>query len=215
MLVFSVMFVATVFLFLILGGILYDYAQTNSIPIPNKTDELFPIIALNHLGKAVSVLFILGISAAAFSSADSATTALTTAFSVDFLKIEKIIPKRQSLVRNLVHLGFSLLIFMVILLFYKLNKQSVVVAIFKAAGYTYGPILGVFIFSFFIKRIPKSKFIVPICIASPIITYLATLWFNQVFEGYQFGFELIILNAAITVILLSLFSQKNRNVKNY
>lgn len=215
MLVFSGMFVLTVFLFLTLGALLYFYAQSKSIPVPAKTDELFPAIALNHLGKGVAVLFILGISAAAFSSADSATTALTTTFSIDFLKIERMKKQHQSLIRNLVHLGFSLLIFIVILLFYRVNEQSVVVSIFKAAGYTYGPILGVFTFAFFIHRNPKKKYIVPICIASPIFTYLVTLWFNQVFNGYQFGFELIILNALITLILLSLFSRKTINVKKY
>lgn len=215
MLVFSGMFVLTVFLFLTLGALLYYYAQNNAIPIPERTDELFPAIALNHLGKVVAVLFILGISAAAFSSADSATTALTTTFSIDFLKIERIKKQNQSIVRNLVHLAFSLIIFAVILLFYKVNEQSVVVAIFKAAGYTYGPILGVFTFAFFIKRVPTRKFIVPTCIVSPIITYLVTLWLNRLLNGYRFGFELIILNALITVVLLILFSKKPTNVNIY
>lgn len=208
MLVFSLMFVATVFLFLTLGALLYYYAQIQNITLPSKTDELFPLIALNHLGSLVSVLFILGISAAAFSSADSATTALTTAFSVDFLKINNMDVSRQIKLRNLVHLSFSLLIFAVIMLFYKLNNQSVVVAIFKAAGYTYGPILGVFTFSFFIKRIPRFNYIVPICILSPIITYLVTLLVSQVFNGYQFGFELIVVNAFFTLLLLVMFSRK-------
>ena len=208
MIVFSFMFVITVFLFLALGALLYHYAQINSVAIPEKTDELFPAIALNHLGAGVAVLFILGISAAAFSSADSATTALTTAFTIDFLKIEQIKPKKQVFLRNLVHLGFSMLIFLVILIFYKLNNQSVVVSIFKAAGYTYGPILGVFTFSFFIKRKPVPKLILPICIASPIFTYLSTLIFNQLFNGYRFGFELIILNTLFTILFLCIFSKK-------
>ncbi|MFA9390892.1 MAG: sodium:solute symporter [Prolixibacteraceae bacterium] len=208
MLVFSLMFVITVMLFLMLGALLYYFAQTNNIKLPARTDEMFPLLALNHLGKLVAVLFILGISAAAFSSADSATTALTTAFSIDFLKIEKKDKKRQVRIRNYVHFGFSILIFIVILFFYKLNNQSVVVAIFKAAGYTYGPILGVFTFSFFVSRIPRLQFIVPICIASPILTYLATIGIGQLLNGYQFGFELIILNALFTIVLLTLFSRK-------
>ena len=207
MIVFSVMFVLTVGLFLTLGSLLYYYAQTKGIQIPAKTDQLFPSIALYKLGKVVAILFILGISAAAFSSADSAATALTTSFSIDFLKIEQLNDTKQKKIRKWVHLGFNGLLFLIILLFYKLNNDSVVVAIFKAAGYTYGPILGVFTFSFFSKRIPFVKFILPICILSPIFTYLITLLMSQLSEGYQFGFELIILNACITFILLTFFSK--------
>lgn len=213
MLVFSAMFVVTVVLFMMLGALLYHYAALNQIAIPEKTDQLFPLIALNHLGNGVAILFVLGITAAAFSSADSATTALTTAFSIDFLKLDQKAEKKQINIRNLVHLAFTIILFGVIMLFYQLNNQSVVVAIFKAAGYTYGPILGVFIFSFFIRRKPKLKYIVPICLSSPIITYLFTLFVKKVWESYQFGFELIMINGAITLLLLLLFSTKMRNVK--
>jgi solute:Na+ symporter, SSS family len=209
MLVFSVLFGVSVLIFMFLGALLYLYAQQMSVTIPSKTDELFPLIALNHLGKGVQVLFVLGISAAAFSSADSATTALTTAFSIDFLNIGKWPERKQKQVRNLVHLSFSLVIFAVIMLFYYLNSQSVVVAIFKAAGYTYGPIFGVFMYSFISKRRPVSKFILPICIASPLITWLITIVSHSVFNGYRFGFELIVVNATITYLLLSFFSKRH------
>jgi solute:Na+ symporter, SSS family len=213
MLVFSLMFVFTVILFMMLGALLYHFAQTQQLVLPEKSDQLFPLIALNHLGKGVAILFILGISAAAFSSADSATTSLTTAFSIDFLKLDQRNEKRQVSIRKLVHLVFTLIIFGVIMLFYQMNNESVVIAIFKAAGYTYGPILGVFIFAFFINRIPKSKFIVPICLLSPIFTYLFTLFVKTVWDGYKFGFELIMINGAITILLLIIFSAKNRTVK--
>jgi solute:Na+ symporter, SSS family len=209
MLVFSVLFGVSVLIFMFLGALLYLYAQQMSVTIPSKTDELFPLIALNHLGKGVQVLFVLGISAAAFSSADSATTALTTAFSIDFLNIGKWPERKQKQVRNLVHLSFSLVIFAVIMLFYYLNSQSVVVAIFKAAGYTYGPIFGVFMYSFISKRRTVSKFILPICIASPLITWLITIVSHSVFNGYRFGFELIVVNATITYLLLSFFSKRH------
>lgn len=208
MIVFSFMFVITVFLFLTLGVLLYYFAQKNGISIPDKTDQLFPTIALNHLGKFVAALFIIGISAAAFSSADSATTALTTSFSIDFLKIKRHHEAKEKRIRTLVHLGFNLILFVVIYTFYKINNESVVVSIFKAAGYTYGPILGVFTFSFFINRIPCPKFILPICIASPIITYFLTLLVQILFNGYKFGFELIVLNALITFGLLVIFSKR-------
>lgn len=208
MIVFSFLFVATVLLFLILGALLYKYASVKSIALPQSSDELFPTIALYHLGKFVAVLFILGISAAALSSADSATTALTTAFSIDFLKLNNFAKNKQARYRNLVHIGFSLLIFIVIMLFHVANNESVVVGIFKAAGYTYGPILGVFIFAFFIHRNPIEKFIVAICVLSPIITYLLTLVMKLLNFEYQFGFELIVINAAITISLLRIFSRK-------
>ncbi len=209
MITFSILFVVAVAIFLILGALLILFAQDKGIPIPGNTDQLYPAIAFNHLGGTIAVLFMLGISAAAFSSADSATTALTTAFSVDFLKLEKKDEKTQKRTRTLVHLGFNLLIFIVIYLFYKLNNESVVIAIFKAAGYTYGPIFGVFMFSFFIKRIPKYQFILPICILSPIITYVITLISKEMFFGYEFGFELIIVNSLLTIMLLTLFSEKD------
>jgi Na+/proline symporter len=211
MLWFSVCFGIMVFLFLVLGALLYYYARSKGITLPEKTDQLFPLIALNHLGGAATVLFILGISAAAFSSADSATTALTTAFCVDFLKIEQREHASQRSIRTLVHLGFSLLIFVVIMLFYKLNNESVVTAIFKVAGYTYGPILGVYLFSFFIPRVPIRRAILPVCIASPIITFGIVQLVTRIGSGYKFGFELIILNTLITLVLLVLFSKrKNR-----
>ncbi|MCF8360070.1 MAG: sodium:solute symporter [Prolixibacteraceae bacterium] len=208
MLWFSGWFGLSVFLFLLLGAMLYAFAQTKGIELPEKTDRLFPLVALNYLGKPVAILFILGISAAAFSSADSATTAMTTAFSVDFMKIEKLPAVKQTRLRNLVHFSFTMIIFGTIILFYYLNNESVVVSIFKAAGYTYGPIAGVFCFAFFIKRKPISNAIVPICIASPVLTYLITALFKHLVPGYGFGFELIIINTLITVLLLLVFSKK-------
>lgn len=210
MIVFSFMFLATVILFLVLGALLYNYAETTGLELPKKTDQLFPTIALYKLGNVVSILFVLGISAAAFSSADSAVTALTTAFSIDFLQIDLLNDKQQKNIRRLVHLGFNALLFGVILLFYKMNNDSVVVAIFKAAGYTYGPILGVFTFSFFSKRHPLVKYILPICLLSPIITFLLTLFVHYLFDGYKFGFELIIINAFITFVLLTFFSKQHQ-----
>jgi Na+/proline symporter len=214
MLWFSVCFGAVVFLFLILGALLYYYAKSKGIALPEKSDQLYPLIALKYLGSVATVLFILGISAAAFSSADSATTALTTAFCVDFLKIEHREHASQRTIRNLVHLGFSLLIFMVIMLFYKLNNESAVNAIFKAAGYTYGPILGVYLFSFFIPRAPMRKLILPVCIASPFLTYGVTRLVAWLADGYKFGFELIIVNTLITLSLLILFSGRVRKQPN-
>ena len=208
MLWFSLWFGLTVFMFLTLGALLYYYTNSKGIVLPSKTDQLYPLIALNYLGPITAILFILGISAAAFSSADSATTALTTAFSIDFLKIQEKSSSSQKRIRNIIHLGFSLLIFVVIMLFYKMNNESVVNAIFKAAGYTYGPILGVYLFSFFIRRVPRKRLILPVCVASPLFTYGITCLVERLVNGYVFGFELIILNTLITVGLLLVFSRR-------
>ena len=208
MLWFTFFFGIVVFLFLILGELLIGFAQAKGIAIPAKTDQLYPLLALNHMGSFIAIMFILGISAAAFSSADSATTALTTAFCVDFLKIQNKPEKHQRKIRNLVHLSFSALIFIVILLFYKLNNDSVVVSIFKAAGYTYGPILGVFIFAFFFDRKPKPNAILPVCVVSPLLTYSITIVSKQLFSNFNFGFDLIIINAFLTILFLTLFSKK-------
>ncbi|MBP7508551.1 MAG: sodium:solute symporter [Prolixibacteraceae bacterium] len=213
MLWFSAFFGITVFVFLILGALLYYYAEIKGIELPTKTDQLYPMLALNHLSSFVAIMFILGISAAAFSSADSAITSLTVAFCVDFLKLPEKERKNNNSIRTLIHLVFSIIIFFVIMLFYKMNNESVVVAIFKAAGYTYGPILGVFLFSFFIKRKPHKYFIIPSLIASPFLTYFISRIVYTSFNNYKFGFELIIINAVITILLLFIFSSPTPKLK--
>ncbi|MFV0553342.1 MAG: sodium:solute symporter [Mangrovibacterium sp.] len=203
---FSVAFIISNIFFLALGVLLYHYVEVNAIPLPSRTDDLFPLLAVEYFGTFAGVLFLLGILAAAYSSADSAITALTTSFCVDFL------PKKENStrMRTLVHFGFSMLIFLVIMVFQLLNNQSVVTAVFKAVGYTYGPLLGLFAFGLTTKRQPNDKLVPYICIASPLICYLlsanSVAWFN----GYVFGFELLILNAGITFVGL-LMSSKREN----
>ena len=205
---FSVWFVVAILLFLILGAMLLTYAKQNGLEIPSRTDQLFPQLALNSFSKVIAVLFILGISAAAFSSADSATTALTTAICVDFVEISKMPQEFQTRVRIWTHVGVSFLLFGIIMAFYEFNDESVVVAIFKAAGYTYGPILGIFTFAFFSKREPIRFSIFPIAVAAPFATWGLTILVEHLKINYQFGFELIIINAAITWLLLLFFSWK-------
>jgi Na+/proline symporter len=185
-------------LFLSLGLLLFQYAEQNGIAIPSvngkpRTDLLFPTIALQYSTPLLGTLFFLGILASTYASADSALTSLTTAFCVDFLgfgKKDDDSPQSNSM-RTYVHLGFSALLFFIILIFYKINDMSAIEAIYKAASYTYGPLLGLFAFGF----------IAPfICCASPILTYIindnSVAWFN----GYKFDFELLILNGLLTFI---------------
>jgi len=212
MLWFSLWFGISVFLFLILGALLYAFAREKGIVLPERSDQVYPFLALNYLGKGIALLFILGISAAAFSSADSAITAMTTSFCVDFLNIGRKPEKRQVWIRNRVHLAVSLVLFLVILLFHELNNESVVTAIFKAAGYTYGPIAGVFCFSLFLNRIPFKKALVPVCIVSPVLTFFLVQLVEDVRAGYRFGFEMIVVNTLITfLLLLLLFSERGKD----
>lgn len=206
---FSMWFLVSVAIFMLLGALMYLFADVQGIDLPANGDQVFPILALNYLGSVVAVAFVVGISAAAFSSADSAATALTTAFCIDFLHEDQ---KHGSSFfkskRSWVHLSFVLLLFVVIVVFQHINQKSVVESIFTAAGYTYGPILGLFLFAFFAKRreiLPLR--ILPIAIASPVLTFLLTLFSKRIFPNYQFGFELIVINTFITVTLLLLASK--------
>src|SRR5690606_17198819 len=143
---FSISFFISNLFFLALGVLIYFYAFENNIIIPSASDELYPSLALNNLGQLTGIVFLVGIIAAAFSSADSALTALTTSFCVDILKLPSRQKLNQGLVRLGVHVGFTLLMFLTIVFFNQINDRSVVTAVFKAAGFTYGPLLGMFTF---------------------------------------------------------------------
>jgi len=186
------------------------YIQENSgIFNELKADDLYPTLALNNFSVFAGIVFLLGITAAAFSSADSALTALTTSFTVDFLNLD--VNDEKSNIRKIkryVHLGFSLLLFMVILIFYYINDKSVVDAVFTVAGYTYGPILGLFAFGLLSKRKVKDKLVPYIAILSPVLVYVINMFSEEILFGYKFGFELLLVNGFITYIGLLIFSFK-------
>ncbi len=206
---FSIALVIAKMMFLFLGALLFIYAGKNGINIPERTDLLYPTIALNYLSPVIGIVFILGLIAAAYSSADSALTALTTSFCVDFLNFEKTQQIDAQKTRTMVHIGFSVLLFFVILLFYVINDDAVISAIFKVAGYTYGPLLGLYGFGFFTKRKITDGLAPIVCILSPILTYVLSSYSEVLFFGYKFGFELLILNGLITFIGLWLISKRN------
>ncbi|GAB3529440.1 sodium:solute symporter [Pontibacter brevis] len=211
MLTFTVVFVFINIFFLSVGALLYLYAAANGIDVTalRTPDHLFPEIALNHLNIIPAIVFMLGLTAATFATTDSALTALTTSFCVDFLgfdKKENQNDPRLISTRHLVHVGFSIVMLLVILIFRVINDDSVVNAIFKAAGYTYGPLLGLFAFGMANNRAVADRLVPFICLVSPVITYVIDS--NSVaWTGYAMGFELIIVNAAITFILLLLTSK--------
>ncbi len=212
MLTFTAVFVVINLFFLSVGALLYEYAAANGIDISTlKTpDHLFPEIALRHLALLPAIVFMLGLTAATFATTDSALTALTTSYCVDFLgfnKKEDANAPHLIRTRHLVHLVFSIVMLLVILAFKVINNDSVVNAIFKAAGYTYGPLLGLFAFGMITKRHVHDKLVPFICILSPILSYVIDA--NSVqWTGYLVGFELIIINALITYFMLLITSTR-------
>ena len=198
---FYVVLVFINLLFLSLGALLYLYAGQMGIEIPKKTDDLYPLLALGgQFGVLAAVTFLLGITAATYASSDSALTALTTSFCIDFLDFENKPEADRKKYKHWVHIGFSVLFFLVILIFKKLNSQEVISAVFNIAGYTYGPLLGLFSFGLFLKKPLKDNLVPFICLMSPLITYIIDINSKEWFHGYQFGFEKLILNGAITFL---------------
>ena len=201
---FSITFFISTMLFLALGVLLYKFAVDQGIAIPERTDELYPMLAIEYLGTFAGIVFLLGIIAAAFSSADSALTALTTSFCVDILNISKKQVEKQEKTRFRVHIMFSVLMLGVIVAFNEINDSSVVNAVFKVAGFTYGPLLGLFAFGLLSKTQVRDKFVPIACIAAPLLSvlldYNSEAWFN----GYKFGFEILLVNAALTCLGLFL-----------
>lgn len=196
-------------LFLSLGAILYIYAKQKNIQIPNLSDEMFPTIALNYLGPFAGIVFIIGLISAAYSSADSALTSLTTSFSIDILAIDKkpISEQQKIRIRKIVHLSMAILIVFVIIGFRAINNQAVIAKLFTIAGYTYGPLLGLFAFGLFSKRKIRDKYVPIIALISPVLCYVISMNSEFWFNGYKFGFELLILNGLLTFFGLYLISQ--------
>ncbi len=205
---FSIILVPVNFLFLSLGLLLYLYASEMGIAIPERSDDLYPILTLQHFTPLVGIVFLLGIVAAAFSSADSALTALTTAFCVDFLNLKELPEEKRKQRRLMVHIAFSMVLFLIIIIFRIINDDSVISTVFTVAGYTYGPLLGLFSFGMFTKWEIKDQLALPVCLASPLISYLININSETLLGGYQFGFEILILNGLITFLGLFLIREK-------
>lgn len=206
---FSVVLVFVNFLFLSLGALLFIFATEKGIQIPGQTDDLYPLLALNHFPVIVGILFLLGVIAAAYSSADSALTGLTTSFCVDIINLGDKADDIQKSTRVKVHVAFSLVLLLVILVFNAFNDRSVISAVFTAAGYTYGPLLGLYSFGMFTKLQVRDNFVPLICIVSPLISYLINIYSEQLFAGYRFGFEILLVNGFLTFMGL-LFVSKGR-----
>ena len=211
-LTYSIILAMTQFLFMGLGVLMYIYADEMGITLSIdengnllNTDNLFPNLALNHLGTLAGVFFILGIIAASFSSVDSALTALTTSFTYDFLDISKKSSETKKELKNLVIILFSCIIFVIILAFSH-SQGDVISLIFKVAGYTYGPLLGLYLLGMFSNIQLKDSWVPLICLSTPVITYLLGQFTINTFN-FDFGFINIAVNASLTVIGLLLIKK--------
>lgn len=228
----SSMLVVVNVLFLSMGAILYIYAQSKGIIIEhflttdsadpcrisllnpvsqtwecNKTDQLYPYLVFNYLPPVVGLVFILGMLAAAYASSDSALTALTTSFCIDFLGLKE--DNKRMTTRYMVHIGFSVLFILAILIYKAINNESVINALFKLAGYTYGPLLGMFSFGILTKYKTRDHLVPMISVLAPVICYFLDKYSDVLLNGYHFGFELLIINGLL--VFLGLFFTRVRD----
>ena len=193
---------------------LYSYAESIGLELPLgeggqflDTDTLFPDLALNHLGLITGISFLLGVIAASFSSVDSALTALTTSFTYDFLDISHRPAAEKRKWKNRVLFGFSLVVYLIIMVFSN-SRGDVISLIFNVAGYTYGPLLGLYLLGMFSRVSPRDKWVPIICLASPLLTYALSVYLKNSFN-FDFGFISIAVNALLTIIGMILI--KNRS----
>lgn len=200
-------------LFLFLGLVLYMYAAANNIAIPASTDDLFPTIALRHLGPTAGIVFFIGLVAAAYSSADGSLTSLTTSISVDFLGLKKndrLSEDQKIRIRKMVHFSMSVILILMIMLFRAISDQSVIQKLFTIAGYTYGPLLGLYAFGLFTKYSVNDRWVPVVAVLSPMLCYVLSINSQAWFKGYRFGFELLILNGLLTFAGLWILKNKSR-----
>ena len=216
MIVFSIVLVFVTFLFLLLGAMIFLYASQNQIMIPlmegsPKSDLLFPEIAINGgLGLGVGIIFILGLIAAAYSSADSALTSLTTSFCIDFLEIEEFTENRQKEIRKQTHIGISIVLILVVIMFKYILDRNVIDGLLTVASYTYGPLLGLFTFGIFTPYQIIDKRIWIVVVVSILLIFLIGNLSPETLGGYQIGYELLPLNGLITFFGLLLIRQKKK-----
>jgi len=214
MISFSLVLVGVTFLFMLLGALLFIYAEKHNIAIPlmdgqPKTDLLFPEIALNSgLGMWVAITFMLGLIAAAYSSADSALTSLTTSFCVDFLNIEKKAQDRQKSIRKKTHIAMSLMLIVVIIIFKYVLSSNIIDSLLTVAGYTYGPLLGLFAFGIFTKHKIKDNYVWIVALISVVLTAIIGNVPPEDLGGYVVGYELLPINGILTFIGLLLIRRK-------
>lgn len=214
---FSIVMVIVTFCFLSLGVLIYQYYDFAHLALPADdtgrvlSDKVFPNLALNHLGVFAGLVFIIGLTAATFSSADSVLTTLTTSAYLDILeldKTEKYTEQQKKSYRTYIHIGFAVLIWIIIILFDLLNQQAIINTILMLAGYTYGPLLALFSAGLFTKINFKDKWVPLACLIGPLICYFVKMYSASTSDSYQIGNELIVINGAITFLCLMFIREK-------
>ena len=204
------------FLFLSLGVLLIIFAEQNGIVLPEVSDNILPVIASEYLGPGVLGIFIVGIVAAAFSSADSALTALTTSFCVDILDMKALSQtkeqeKKDVKTRRIVHIGVSVVFVLIILIIEAIGSDSIITAIYKLASYTYGPLLGLYCFGLYSKVKPNDMYVPYVAIVAPILCFIIEMMMKQLYN-YQVGYELLLINGLITGLGLWIISIRKKNL---
>jgi solute:Na+ symporter, SSS family len=200
-------------LFLYLGGSLYVFSTQANLPVPDRTDNLYPLLAINHLGPLAGTFFLVGIAAAAYSSADSSLTGLTTSFCIDVLGFREDENNRGYL-RQGIHLGFTLIIFLLIMAFTRINNESVLHAFIRTSGFIYGPLVGLFAFGLYSKRAVKDRWIPLMAILAPVISIILDHNSEKWFNGYKFGYDILVVNSLIMLLGLFFLSKKGRYENN-
>ncbi|CAN5241581.1 sodium:solute symporter [soil metagenome] len=210
MISFSFIIVAVNFLFLLLGGLLYLYASKTGVVTTG--DDLFPTLALEHFPKLIGLMFIIGLISALFPSADGAITALTSSFCIDIIGLKRnniLSEERKIKIRKAVHISFALLFMLCVMMFKAVNDKSIISLILKVAGYTYGPLLGLFSFGLISKR-KLTEYLVPVvCIASPLLCFILDSYSAEWFGNYKIGIEMLIINGGLTVLGLWVISHRD------
>lgn len=193
-------------MFLVLGLLLYQYAAEKGITLPEKSDQLFPLLALSHFPTWLGLLFLMGIIAATYASTDSALTALTTSFCFDFLEFSKRSEEERMKLKFRVHLLMSAAVLVVVLLFHQWNESSLIVTVFEIAGITYGPLLGLYAAGLYARFMPRDHWIPWIACVAALFSYLLKKNSKVWLGGYEIGFEILLINGATTFLLLWLSS---------
>ena len=202
--------------FLVLGLLLYAYAESHGIGLPPKSDQLFPLLALQYFPVWLGLLFLMGIIAATYASTDSALAALTTSFCFDFLNFSTMPEQERQRKKFQVHLGMSAMIWLVVVGFYFVNEGSLINTVFDIAGITYGPLLGMYACGLYTRIKPSDQLVPFIAIFSAAASWFIRLNSKSLLNGYEFGFEILLLNGLITFCLLwlsSFFQKAEKSVE--
>lgn len=210
-LTFGAILIPVNLMFLFLGAVLWLYADSHGISLVQTSDELFPTLALQYLGLAAGLTFFFGLVSAAYSSADGTLTALTTTFCIDFLGLKRRPDMTEDKIRKIryrVHIGFTILVMLIIMGYGAINNEALISRLFTIAGYTYGPLLGLYFFGLYTKWQVKDRWVPLVAVLSPVFSYLLSINSERLFWGYKFGFEILIVNGLITLAGLFILAKR-------